>query len=316
MLPTRQPKQRDADGYIPFAERFKAWWHGDGPTKIRTSDGVEAVQPDDIVISGSDGQVRASRWPPERIELVQRLWGEGSLHPGGAGYALELARPFNLQPAMTVLDLSAGLGAGTRAISEEYGVWITAMEGDPDLTTQAEDYCKRKGAGKVQVTQYQSEHLGLPTAKYNCILVRDQLCFLPARKRALTEISKAMKPGGQVILTDFVGGKRPEETAVLSEWTGRNGMTEPLWSPKAYRNNLEELGLDVRIFQDNTDEIHKMILGGWAQFVEHLSREQLTRSFVDTMILEAEHWNLTVRAIEAEELRHLRIHAMSKLEIV
>ena len=314
-MPTAlRPSSRQSDGYVPFADRFKAWWHGQGPTEIRPADGGPAA-PDDIVVDAAE-QPPAVLWPPERIALVQRLWGDGSSQPGGAQYTLELVRPFNLLPEMTVLDLATGLGAGTRAISEQYGVWIAAMDGDANLTDEAADYLNRKGASKVDVSCYDPAAIDLPTAKYDCILVREQLCFLRDREQALAAISKALKPGGQIILTDYVAAKPPDDAPKLAEWSAKHGLAAPLWSAKAYRNQLTELGLDVRIFQDDSADIHKLILAGWAQFVDGLSRAQLNRTFVDTMILEAETWLSTVRAIEAQELRYLRVHVLAKPEIV
>lgn len=309
------PSPRNSDGYVQFAERFKAWWNGEGPTEIRDQDAAN-VQPTDIVVNTADEDVPFVLWSPERIALVQRLWGEASCKPGGAQYALDLVRPLHLQPEMSVLDLAPGLGAGTRAMSEEYGVWIAAMETDPNLCAFAADYWNRKGTSKVEISQFEPAELTLPTAKYDCISARQQICFLPSRDKALASICQALKPGGQIILTDYVAGKNPDKSPLLADWVTRNEIADPLWSAKSYRANLKEHGLEVRIFEDDSSQMHKLILAGWAQFVDSLAREHLTRAFVDAMIMEAELWLQTARAIDAGELRYLRIHAMSKPEIV
>lgn len=303
-------QQQATDGYIPLVERLKAWWDGSSTTQIRTA-GSGAAAASDIMLTEPQGDKRRLAWPPERIALVQQLWGDGATRPGGVDYTVALLRPLSIQPEMTVLDLSAGLAGATSAASDEFNAWITAMEPDPDLANVASGICSRK----VTVSHYQTKNLDLPTAKFDCIYAREQLCFLPDRKAALATICGALKPYGQVVLTDYaVASQAGGDT--LANWQAQHPTPEPLWTPKVYRRHLDELNLDVRVFQDDSDHIKSMVLQGWSQFVSELKRPQLTRTFVDSMVFEADRWLRTVRALDAGELRFLRVHAIAKGNII
>src|SRR5215469_13451931 len=56
-----------------------------------------------------------------RLTIAQWLWGDGFVMPGDADFVLELVKPFGLTPAMSMLDLSAGLGGPARAIAQAFG---------------------------------------------------------------------------------------------------------------------------------------------------------------------------------------------------
>ena len=291
-------------------ERLKAWWDGSSTTQIKVA-GTEPVSASDIVINEPNSDTSHSLWSHERIALVQQLWGKGATRPGGADYTISLLKPLNIQPEMTVLDLSAGLAGEMKATSDEFDAWIQGMEVDPDLVNAASKFSTRK----TSVSHYDPKNLTLPAAKFDCIYMREQLCFLPQRKEILAKISGALKPYGQVIITDYAAASKAGGNA-LASWQAQHLIPEPLWTPKIYRRHLENLDLDVRVFQDDSDQIKPLVLKGWAQLVSDLTRSQLTRSFVDTMVIEADRWLRTVRALDARELRYLRIHAMAKGNIV
>ncbi|NKB50048.1 MAG: hypothetical protein GKS02_11895 [Alphaproteobacteria bacterium] len=49
-------------------------------------------------------------WSDWRIDLMERLWGQGFLLPGGTDFVHELTKPLSLGSKASVLVLSAGMG--------------------------------------------------------------------------------------------------------------------------------------------------------------------------------------------------------------
>lgn len=43
-------------------------------------------------------------------------------------YAADTTKPFALNEKMSIVDLGARLGGGTRAVAERYKVWVTGMD--------------------------------------------------------------------------------------------------------------------------------------------------------------------------------------------
>src|SRR5947207_639404 len=102
-------------GKRPLLARLRGWLAGDrkAPTAPRAPPAEGASQASPAV-------------PPlSRMTVAQWLWGDGYLMPGGPDFVLELVKPFGLTPAMSTLDLSAGLGGPARAIAQTFGTYVT-----------------------------------------------------------------------------------------------------------------------------------------------------------------------------------------------
>ena len=83
---------------------------------------------DETVVPG-----QALSWSEARIGLSQKIWGEGFSSPGEEDYILGLVKSLGLTPAMSELDLGAGLGGAGRVMAQSFGCWVTSLEVNPDL---------------------------------------------------------------------------------------------------------------------------------------------------------------------------------------
>ncbi len=308
------PAQPEAysDGYVPFLARFAAWWHGVAPTDF------EELAPADPAAAETRIEVSArpqQRWPAQRMEICRRLWGEGFILAGGSDHMVNFAKPLCLDPAMSVLDIAAGPGGGPLAISQNSKVWITALESDPELVTQASELCARKGGSRVEIVAWDPAAPNLPVSKYDCIYGREVIYRVADKPLFLAAIQSAMKPGGQLLFSDFIFAEDGVERAPFKAWQrAETGNPRP-WSIAEYRRVLKEHKLQIRVCSNDTDGLKHLILRGWADFVDGLQRSDLTRDFVDHMMLEAELWLARVRALEDGQLQVARIHALKPHQV-
>src|SRR5579864_1581873 len=106
-----------------FRTRFRAWWEGyDLPPRDQPAEALDAApatakaarpaparadskQPDPN--AGALDRHGKPLWSATRIEVAEKLWGEGFIGPGGADYVPDLVKPLGLDKTMSVLDLSA-----------------------------------------------------------------------------------------------------------------------------------------------------------------------------------------------------------------
>ena len=309
----RKPRA-EPDGYVPFLERFSAWWHG-ADTLVKQQDTSPDVGTCSTAITVS---VEPDlRWPDQRVAICERLWAEGFALAGGLDAMEDFVKPLCLDPSMSVLDLTAGLGGGPAAISKPSNIWITALESDPELATHAADFCTRKGAGKVTVTSWQPATAKLPAKKYHCIYGRESFYQVADKQTLLTGLVKALKPGGQLLFSDYViADDTQQERAALTTWRRVEAGDCYPWSIAAYRAALKQCNLKIRICTDETEAQRRMILAGWSAFVEGLERSDLTRDFVDHMMSEAELWLAHMRTFDDGQLQVARIHALKPNEII
>lgn len=119
-----------------------------------------------------------------------------------------------------VLDLGAGTGANFPVLAET-GARITAVEPDPHMLRRA-----RRRAGDlgmdVRFAAAPAEELPFPDASFDAVAAMLVLCTVRDPARALAEVARVLRPGGEVRFVEHV---RAEGHAAA--WQDR---LRPLWS--------------------------------------------------------------------------------------
>lgn len=302
------------DGYIPFLTRFKAWWEGVEPhALVRANQPERKAEAKHVVLDADQAAAAAGRrYGPTRLALIQRLWGAECHMPGGAARSLDLFLPTSLKDNAATCDLSAGLGGGTRLMHAKLGLWVDAFEADPELAEQAQEISNRLGlARRVPIRTYDQAMLDFSGKRYDGFLLREVLFQFPSIRTALDAVNAALKDGGHVVFTDFAfATDAKREEPVAREWVEKDPMAAGPFSLKQYKQTLQNLGWETRIFEDDTDQYRKMVLAGWANLLGGIDKTELTRGFVDAMLMEAEIWLLRMKAMDSGALKLLRVHAI------
>ncbi|MEQ8604644.1 MAG: class I SAM-dependent methyltransferase [Marivibrio sp.] len=310
------------DGYVPFAVRFKAWWEGVDAAALMHK-GAPPPAPAAAGISvESEPEEDEGRWSSGRLSLCQRLWetgdGDEVVHPGGADYTVELAKPMALDNSKSAADLSAGLGGGTRKLAASLDLWITGFESDSELADHAMALSRKHGhERRAPIAALDEESFDLGEKRMDGVLMRERLFRFHNKQRALDCVFRALKPRGHLVLTDFVlADEAAAEDPAVSGWLkreaafGPTGREPALWTKADVKKALVAKKLDLRIFEDESEKYLGMIRGGWAHFVDGLDKGEMTRRFVDDMMREAEYWLHLGRALESGKLIYLRAHAI------
>ena len=250
--------------------------------------------------------------PLDPLTLRQWLWGPGFHLPGNAEYLLKLVKPFALNPAMSVLDVAAGLGGPARAISEAFGTYITGLERDPELARRGMDMSVAAGKQRhAPITQIDPETFELRTGAFDCILARGATYMVQDKERFMRVLILGLKQRGQLLLTDFVVdpalAKRPE----LALWAGLQPLKPTLWTLQQYADCFKSLGFDVRITEDITHDYKLQIVLGWDNLVQNVDIKSLPKPHKLQIVSEAERWVKTIIALDAGVLKAYRFYALA-----
>jgi len=302
-------------GYVPFSMRFKAWWEGvEVEDLVRLRPRFRAGPAAVIEIDNPDQPDPVRNWPKTRLDIVNRLWGKGFIYPGGRHESIRIVAPMNPDPSKTILDLTAGLGGGTRAICDHYGIWLTGMEPDDELAQHGHALSvEAEYEKKAPISAVDLSNLDLPPNRFDGIMIRERLYCTENKLDVLKAMDGALKSRGHLIFTDLVlsdDAKKNKNNKALHTWMRAEGAFCEPWTISKYRITLGELNMEARVFKDESDEYRSQILGAWRNFVDTLNREEMSREFVDTLMYEAHNWLRVVRALETGDLRYLRVHAI------
>lgn len=294
---------------LPLGTRLKAWWSG-YDVVVHQRKAAEAVAAPPRVVLGERDPARP--WQTTRVLLAQMLWGEGFSLPGGPEEACKLAKPFALDPAMTVMELGAGLGGGARAIVEQFGVWVSGYEPDRELAEAGMQLSTQAGLGKkAEIGLCRPDEFEIRAGTIDCVLCRELLHKLRDKDRLLRTLEQALKANGQLVLTDFMltDSARAGSPAVAA-WLQASGNGHGLWTLDQYTMALGAQKMEVRVTEDCTAAYRAMVLNAWASLTANITGATLAPELSQCLVDELERWMRLVAAIDSGDVKLVRIYAL------
>jgi methyltransferase family protein len=250
--------------------------------------------------------------PLDPLTVRQWLWGPGFHTPGNAEYVLNLVKPFAANPAMSMLDVAAGLGGAARAVSEEFGTYITGLERDPELARRGMEMSVAAGKHKhAPVTPVDPESFELRTGAFDCILGRGATYMVQEKERFMRVLILGMKQRGQLLLTDYVVEPSLAQRPELALWSSLQPYKPSLWTLQQYADCFKSLGFDVRITEDITHDLKLQIVLGWENLVQTVAIKALPRAHKLAVVNEAERWVKTIIALDSGVVKAYRFYALA-----
>lgn len=299
----------EADGYVPFSQRLSAWWRGEpGPRIVRGQTDRKV----DIAVESEPAQV--ARWSDIGINISGRLWGQGLSEPGGYEYWDEILVPAGPNGTMTVLALCPGLCGGLRHLVKRFDLWLTAMEDEPDLFAAAAELNRQAGMHqRIALTKMDFAGLALPDKTHDLVFAREAFYRIDDKHKLMGSLVGTLKPGGHMVFTDIIAEPGDLNSAELAACRAQEPGLEALWSEDRYRKVLQEMRMEVHVLKDDSDRYNEMILQGWQALQESLAQDpDLSRTYVNALMREAQIWLARSRALQAGKLRLVRVHGRRK----
>jgi cyclopropane fatty-acyl-phospholipid synthase-like methyltransferase len=251
-------------------------------------------------------------WNRSRLKVTDMLWGDGYLIPGGEVELLRLARPLGLSAAASLLLIGAGAGGAVCSLVNGLGVWAAGFEADANLVEYAAERLVAAKLGKrARVDIWNPADPSFARHYYHHALALEPILgCLP--ETVLAAISNAMKPGGQLMMTELVADAplNPNE-ALVAQWA-RLERRDPLAVPSeiTITRVLGRQGYDVRIVEDISQRFMHQTIMGWRRMVRSLQDSKPSRQQAKLIVQEAEVWLVRLRLFREGRLRLVRWHAI------
>jgi SAM-dependent methyltransferase len=293
-----------------FKTRLKAWWEGYDVADLM---GESAAVPEPVL--GPVAPVApAEEIPPLEqpyIKIAQYIWGESLVGPGGPSAILTLVKPFALDPSMTVMDFGAGLGGGTRAVSEEFGVWVNGFEPDPIMAEGGHELSIKKGVKKAEIKACTMQDFQPKAATYDCIYSSEALYTVQEKEKLLGTFERALKARGQIALTDFVRtpGTKADDPR-LKGFVTRAGKAGHFWLGDDYLSKMKALKFDVRVDEDLTASYRANVIEAFVNFTQDPVVQAAARTHPDELVSEVSLWTKRIAALDSGALQLRRYYAI------
>lgn len=309
---------------LTFRQRFIAWWEGYDLSGMRRRARDDAAAGAGTA-TGPDGKPAAAGgrarnrsgkplWTATRIQVAEKIWGEGFSTPGGLEHISTLIKPLGLNPAMSVLDIGAGLGGSTRTMAQQYGAWVTGLEHDTLLAEHAKERSQKAGlARQAAVELFDPEGFSW-TKRVDAVFSKETFFTVHNKDGLIDTLELALKPRGQLLFTDYVQDRVTPRGRDYDAWMKHEPVEPQPWTVDQYVGALQQRNLDIRITEDISDMHRGLVLTAIQTLVRHLEGVSMDHDTKLAVVDEVEMWARRLAAL-AGGLRCYRFYAMKPADL-
>ncbi len=242
--------------------------------------------------------------------LLQLVWGDGFLSPGGPEEVARLVDGTDLRERR-VLDVGCGLGAVDVVLVERHGAGhVTGIDLEPDLIAKARARALRAGvAARIDTVQVVPGPWPFAAESFDVVFSKDSIVQIPDKRSIFREMHRVLRPGGDLLVSDWLRGGDGPYSPEMIEYFRLEGITYNMASPSDTHAALVEAGfVDVRIddrsdwYRELARREHEAMAGPWfPRLTETLGRER-AEHFVT-------NWRQLVLVLDRGELRPTHLKA-------
>ena len=211
------------------------------------------------------------------------------------------------------MDFGAGLGGGTRALVNEFGVWVNGVEPTADIAKAGKELSIKAGLEKkADIVRYSPEGFEPKQGSTDCILSSETLYLVEDKAKILKQFEWSLKPRGQVSINDFVRNDALEIGDQRLQGLGMSPSDQTFFASGAeYVKWFRELNFDLRVNEDITDRYRKMIMDGWLEFTQAGGEKAAhAKALPEEVVKEVQLWTRRVAAFDAGDVRVMRYYAI------
>ena len=297
--------------------RLIAWWDGVDTDALARSRGIKRWKRKQTPAKDALAEAPEPEAPPlTRIDLLQRLWGDGFSLPGGADFALRIAGAGKIQTGASCLDLAPGLGGGMRAVAHVFNARMTGIESDRELAQAGAALSNAAGMSETAAIRPASFEGLSPEdfasdGGYAAVFMREAFFAVEDREQMLSAIHGALKENGSLVLTDFVLDSNPDRpvSQAVAHWRAVEPDGAAPWTEAEYLHALESQHYEVERFDNITSKYLPLVKEGLRRFHDCLQNAKLPPETVPILMREGNLWLARSQALESGHLSIFLVHA-------
>jgi len=196
--------------------------------------------------------VKEAEYHDAMMHMLELIWGEGFMAPGGTAVADDLVRGLELR-GKCVLDIGSGLGGPACHLAEQHGAQVTGIDIEPQLVRQARQRAEARNLlNRVSFLLVQPGSLPFPDASFDLIVSAGAFTQIADKHELFTECLRVLKPGGAMRNFDWTT-TLPSPSEELRYFFEMEGLTYALETPESYAELLAAAGFTEISIEDDTD---------------------------------------------------------------
>jgi ubiquinone/menaquinone biosynthesis C-methylase UbiE len=236
--------------------------------------------------------------------LLQLIWGDGFLSPGGAAELACVLEGSDLR-GCRVLDIGAGLGAIDQLLVTQHGAaTVVGIDIDSALLAQLRERIGRAGLGdRIAGVCVAPGPFPFAAASFDVVFSKDSIVQIPDKPRLFRDVYRVVRPGGRFIASDWLrGGTGPYSTEML-EFFRLEGIAYNMATLGEYAEALRTAGFNAVEVRDRNEWYRTLAQRELAAMEGPLLPVMVERLGEDRARHFVANWRQLVRVLESGELR-------------
>ena len=236
------------------------------------------------------------------VAMLELIWGECFLAPGGAEMVRRIVRGLDLRDKL-VLDIGCGIGGGDMVLAGELGARVIGVDLEAPLLACARASTAELGlADRIEFRQVEAGPIAFDDGTFDVVYSSGAFTQIADKAGMFAEVHRVLKPGGAFAVYDWMKGPDPYSDDMIT-WFKLEGLTYALETLETHRSLLAETGFGGVQVEDD---------GGWYARECRVELERIKgplRATILNVLGEAkyehfvENWRVMLVVLEKGELK-------------
>ncbi|TAG19020.1 MAG: methyltransferase domain-containing protein [Rhodobacterales bacterium] len=181
-------------------------------------------------------------YPPRMIAMLEAVWGEGFLSPGGPEEVGRIIGSHDLA-GKAVLDIGCGAGGIDITLVRDHAAGhVCGIDVEDPVLDHARALVDRAGlAHRVGLVKVAPGPLPFPPGTFDVVFSKDSIVHIPDKHALMAEVFRVLKPGGRFLASDWLIGT---ETVgpLMAEYISAEGLDFGMATPQRYMQAMTAAG--------------------------------------------------------------------------
>jgi phosphoethanolamine N-methyltransferase len=182
-------------------------------------------------------------YPDRLIGMLEIVWGNGWLSPGGPEEVDRLLEGIDLR-GKTVLDIGCGAGGVDCHLVARHGAaYVTGIDvEDSVLATARRRVAERGLAARIGFVKVVPGPLPFPPNSWDVVFSKDSIVHIPDKHALMADVFRVLKPGGRFVASDWLIGTDGTPSPEMAKYIASEGLDFSMASPSRYRDAMAKAG--------------------------------------------------------------------------